>query len=124
VRDGTPAPVPSAFASIERPANLSVAGLRRGKLRITARCVSAGTGKVTLTVSRSLARRLGLKGRTIGSGSGRCSANGRFTLTVRPTAAAKRALKGYRKPIQVTATLRAGGASDRRTLTLVGKDRL
>ncbi len=124
VRDGTPAAVPSAWASIERPAGLSIDRLRRGKLRITARCVSASTGKLKLTVSQALARRLGLKSRTVGSGAGRCDANGRFKLKVRPTAAAKRALKGYRKPIQVTATLRAGRTSDRRTLTLAGKDGL
>ena len=124
MRDGTPAAVPRAWASIERPAELSIDGLRRGKLRLTARCVSAGAGRVTLTVSKPLARRLGLRSVTVGSGSGRCGANGRFTLTVRPTAAAKRALKGYRSPIQVTATLAFASASDRRTLTLAGKDGL
>ncbi len=109
---------------IERPARLSIDALRRGRLRLTARCVSAGSGRVTLTVSKALARRLKLTYRTVGSGSGRCNANGRFTLTVRPTAAAKRALQGYRRPIQVTATLRLARVSDRRTLTLAGKDGL
>jgi hypothetical protein len=77
-----------------------------------------------VTVSKALARRLHLARRTIGSGSGRCNANGRFALTVRPTAAAKRALRGYRRPIHVTATLRFARTSDRRTLTLAGKDGL
>ena len=124
VRDARAAAVPRSWVRIERPASNSIDGLRRGKLRLTARCVSAGSGRVTLTVSKALARRLDLARRTIGSGSGRCDGNGRFTLTVRPTAAARRALQGYRRPIQVTATLRAGRSSDRRTLTLAGKDGL
>jgi plastocyanin len=124
VRDARAAAVPRSWVRIERPARLSIDALRRGRLRLTARCVSAGSGRVTLTVSKALARRLKLTRRTVGSGSGRCNANGRFTLTVRPTAAAKRALQGYRRPIQVTATLRLARVSDRRTLTLAGKDGL
>jgi plastocyanin len=115
VRDARAAAVPRSWAKID-----SIEVLSRGRLRLTARCVSAGSGRVTLTVSKALARRLKLTHRTVGSGSGRCNANGRFTLTVRP----KRALQGYRGPIRVTATLRFARSSDRRTLTLAGKDGL
>jgi hypothetical protein len=123
VRDGTPAPTPKAWAALEgvvaKSAKLSV--LLEGKLKLTARCASVNKGTVTLTVSRAVAKRLKLKGTTLASGSSRCNGNNRFSAALRPTAAARRALKRYRKAVAVVATLRFGGVRVSRKLMLAGR---
>ena len=122
-----PARVPSAWVSIDRlrPAALTVSALVHRKLRLSGRCVSVGTGTVTVTVSKPVARRLRLEHRTLATAAVRCRGTGHFTVTLKPTAAAQRALRRYRKPVSATATLRfsgaAGRATDRRHLRLAGK---
>jgi plastocyanin len=124
-----PARVPSAWASIDRPrrAGLTVSALVHRKLRLSGRCVSVGTGAVTVTVSKAVARRLRLKGRTLATAAVHCRGTGHFTVTLRPTGAAKRALRRSRTSVSVTATLRfsgaEGAATDRRHLRLTGKPR-
>jgi plastocyanin len=112
VRDATPAPVPRPWARVDR------VKLKRGKLTVTARCLSAGKGKVTLTVSKRVARRLKLHGRTLATAAARCDGHGRMKVTVRLKKPVRRAL-ARRHRVKVTATLKLGGhRADRRRLSL------
>jgi hypothetical protein len=103
--------VPAPWAVIDRPrrAAAAVAALLRRHMRLRGRCLSVSSGKVTLTVSARMARRLELEHRTLGRAGARCRGDGHFAVTIRPTAAAKRALRHYRRAITVTATLRMKG---------------
>jgi hypothetical protein len=121
--------VAKPWASLDKPATkaLTVASLLKGKLKITARCVSAGSGTLTLTVSKAVARRIGLKGTKLGAGAARCNQHNRFTVKVAPTARAKRALEDYRGSIRAKATLELAGpigqTTATRTINLKGKGR-
>jgi hypothetical protein len=99
-----------------------VAAFARGRLRLSARCASVSTGKLTLTVSKALARRMKLKGTTLATARARCRGNGELTVTLKPAAAARRALRHYRRPLTVTARLSLSGPRGRarahRELTL------
>jgi hypothetical protein len=116
VRDGTPAPRPRAWANLDRPHALTVGALAGRGLRLTARCVSAGSGRVTLTVSKALARRLRLRSTRLASARARCDGNGRVIVRLRPDRAARRALKRYGRALTVTASVKLGSASDKRKL--------
>lgn len=128
-RDTTPAPVPEIWAAIDKPKvkALKVSSLLNKKLKITARCVSAGSGQITLTVSKAVARRIGLKGTKLGKGKGSCNAHGRFVAKIKPTAAARRALADYRGSVRAKVTLELAGPSGQTTVTrminLKGKGR-
>ena len=65
-RDIVPARVPKPWAAIDKPktAQTTVAKFLANKLTVTSRCVSAGTGTLTMTIGNQLAaRRLKLKKR-------------------------------------------------------------
>jgi plastocyanin len=120
VRDTTPAPNPKPWASLDKPSgrNAKLATLLQGRLKLTARCAAVDKGTVTLTVARSVAKRLHLQRRTLAKGSSRCNGNGRFSATLKPSAAVKRALKRSRKAVKATVTLRLGSVTTRRAITL------
>jgi hypothetical protein len=128
-RDTTPAKIAKTWAAIDKPTAkaMTVASLLNKKLKFTSRCVSAGSGELTLTVSKAVARRIGLKGTTLGSGEATCNANGRAITKVKPTAAARRALANYRGSVRATATLELAGpigtTTATRTVNLKGKGR-
>lgn len=59
-----------------------------------------------------------LKVTTLATGTAKCDANGRMTATLKPSAAAKKALKRQRKALSTTLTLTAGGAKASVKVTL------
>jgi len=126
-RDLTPAPRPRAWASFEpqRVSELTVARLAAGKLKLIAHCASAGSGKVALAVTKSAARKLGLKSATLATAKASCDGHGRFTVNVKPSLKVRRALAHSRAALKVTATLTLAGpggqTSTRRSLTLEGR---
>jgi hypothetical protein len=128
-RDTTPAKIAKTWAAIDKPTAkaMTVASLLNKKLKFTSRCVSAGSGELTLTVTKAVARRIGLKGTTLGSGEATCNANGRAITKVKPTAAARKALANYRGSVRATATLELAGpigtTTATRTVNLKGKGR-
>jgi len=126
VRDQNRAANPKAWAALQSPLRTlsSVSALAAGKLRLTADCALPSPGKLTLSVSKKLAKALRLKSRTLASANGRCDGNNRFSVTLKPSAAVKRALKRYRKDLTATATVTLAGAkkvTDTRTIKLAGK---
>jgi len=126
-RDLTPAPKPRAWASQESPlgSELKVARLAAGKLVLVAHCASAGSGKLSLAVTKSVARRLKLKSTTLATAKAACDGHGRFTVTVKPSLNVRRALRHTRAALKVTATLKlvgpSGQTSTKRSLTLEGR---
>jgi len=116
----TPAPTPTPWASLDAPAKsvATVAAFMKGKLRVSARCSTPSTGTLTLTVSKADAKKLKLKGVELARVGAQCTGNGRLTVTVRPSATAKKALKKWRKKLKTTATLTLGSAKSARTITL------
>jgi plastocyanin len=123
VRDTTPAKPAVPWASFEQPVDPTVASLAQGKLKLTARCAGAATGTLTLTVSRSVARRLKLKTITLGSAKASCDGHNRFAAKLKMSRTVKRALSKHRGSLVVTATLALGNTKTRRTMTLAGKER-
>jgi len=126
VRDQNPAPNPKAWAALRSPVRTlsTVSALAAGKLRLTAACALPSPGRMTLSVSKKLAKALRLKSRTLASATGRCDGNNRFSVRLKPSAAVKRALKRYRKDVTATATVTLMGAkkvTDTRTVKLAGK---
>jgi PKD repeat protein len=122
--DGPPLP-PEPFVGLTPVDRLSVGALVRNGLRVRASCVAVGRGTLSLTVTRKVARRLGLgKRTTLASRSVRCGDESRLTVRLKPSSRVKRALR--RADGKFTATLRLrmngvdGPASDSEKLTLRG----
>jgi hypothetical protein len=128
-RDTTPAKTPKIWAAIDKPATkaMTVSSLLKGKLKIVSRCTSAASGTLTLTVSKAVADRIGLDGTKIGSADATCDGHGRFTVKLKPTGAAKRALDDYPGSVRASAKLALAGpigqTTATRTINLKGKGR-
>jgi plastocyanin len=129
-RDTTPAKVANIWAAIDKPAvrTTTVASFLKGKLKVVARCVSAGTGTMTLTVSKAVARQIGLKGTKLAKeAKSSCDSHGRFTVKLKPNRAAQAALDDWRGSVKATATLALAGPVGQttvtRTINLKGKGR-
>jgi plastocyanin len=116
----TPAPTPTPWASLDAPGKsvATVAAFMKGKLLVTARCSTPSSGTLALTVSKADAKKLKLKGVELARVGAQCTGTGRVTVTVRPSAAAKKALKKWRKALKATATLTLGSAKSTRAITL------
>ena len=109
------------------PNRLSVGSLLRRGLRVSASCVSVGRGTLSLSVSRPVARRLGLKRTTLASRSVRCGDDLTLIVRLKPKGKAAKALKRARGSLTATVRLRMSGGqgsdADSERLVLRGKRR-
>jgi hypothetical protein len=127
IPQAAPAPAPKPFASVEDLSSKvsTVSALRAGKLKVSVSCQAVDRGTLSLSVTKAVAKKLGLKSTTLASGSLRCGTQGRGTLTLKPSTKVKRALAKTKGSITATLTLRltgsAGVARDTQTVTLEGK---
>ncbi|HWK29672.1 MAG TPA: DUF1349 domain-containing protein [Solirubrobacter sp.] len=120
IPQAVPAPKPRPAAAIERVRG-TVAALRAGKVAVRVSCQAVDRGTYSLTVSKATAKRLKLKRRTLARGTVRCGDEGRGSVKLKPSAAAKRAL-ARSKRVTATLALRFGGAArDSQTVTFGGK---
>jgi len=128
--------VPKPWAAIDKPktAQMTVAKFLENKLTVTSRCVSAGTGTMTMSVGNQLAaKRLRVKAKKrqatfeLSTADATCNQFGRFTVKLKPNAQARKALKDYKQSLSVTLTLRLAGpigtTTALRSITLKGKGR-
>ena len=71
---------------------------------------------MNLTVSKAVARRIGLEGTKLSSADATCNRR-RFTAKLKPNAKAEHALEDYRGAVKATATLELAGpfGDDRHT---------
>ncbi|MDA0182327.1 plastocyanin/azurin family copper-binding protein [Solirubrobacter phytolaccae] len=113
----SPAPPPKPSASLDAPSKPKLATYLKSGLKLTGPCASLSSGTVTLSVTKAVAKKLKLKGTSLGTGTGRC-ASGKFSVTVKPSAAVKKALKKHKGAVSATATLKAGSVTSVRKLTL------
>jgi hypothetical protein len=126
IPQATPAPAPKPYASLENLSSklATVTALRGGKVAVAVSCQAVDRGTLSLTVTKAVAKKLGLKSTTLAGGALRCG-GGRATLTLRPSSKVKRALAKAKGSITATLTLRltgtAGSARDTQTVTFRGK---
>jgi Domain of unknown function (DUF4394) len=116
-----PAPPPSADGAggslstiVDRPARISLARFLRRGVRVTGTCTSNRRGTIRIQLSRMQARRVGV--RVLATRAVRCT--GELSVRVKPSAAAKRALRGARGSLRATVRLRSGSAGDGARLVL------
>jgi beta-xylosidase len=127
IPQATPAPKPTPYASLEEVSSKlsTVSALRGGKVAVRVSCQSVDRGTLRLTVTKAVAKKLKLKSTTLAGGSIRCGAEGRGTLTLKPSSAVRNALSKAKGSIEATLTLRltgtAGAARDTQTVTFRGK---
>ena len=119
----TPAPKPRPRAALEDLAARlrTVTALRTGRVAVRVSCQGVDRGTLRLTVTRAVAKRLKLSSTTLAGGALRCGAEGRATLTLKPSTRVKRALARTKSSITATLTLSlrgsSGSARDTQTVT-------
>jgi hypothetical protein len=113
IASGGPPARGAPFAALEPPARAqsTIAALRRGRLAVRVSCQSVTGGTLRLLVSGSVAKRLDLGSRVLASRSVRCGAEGRATVTLRPSLRIKRALTRASGAVTATLALRMSGAA-------------
>jgi hypothetical protein len=121
--------VPAPWAAVDAPSasKLKVSIFRKGKLKVVARCVSAGSGTMTLKVSNAVADRIGLNGNQLSKADVSCNQHNRASSKLKPNKKAKRALEDYRGSVRATVILELAGPTGQitatRTIKLEGKGR-
>jgi hypothetical protein len=115
IPQAVPAPKPRPAAAID---SVRVAA---GKVAVRVSCQAVDRGTLTLTVAKATAKRLKLKSTTLARGTVRCGGEGRGTVTLKPSAAVRRALSRTTR-VSTTLTLRfSGAARDSQKVTFRGK---
>jgi PKD repeat protein len=103
--------------SLGRVRGQSVRSFRRGGLRVDVSCAWIDSGKLKLTVSSKVARKLGLKSRTLASARVRCDTDGRMRVSLVPRAKVKRALAKSKGSVRAKLNLRMSSGEETRSDT-------
>jgi plastocyanin len=109
----TPTRTPQATAAklAKLPKTRLASFLKKG-LRVSSACETGLRGRVTVRLSRSQARKLGLKKATTLAGRAvRCGAKDRVTVTLKASAKLKRKLAKARGSVRTTVTITMGSGS-------------
>jgi regulation of enolase protein 1 (concanavalin A-like superfamily) len=117
------APAPRPFAALETVASKvsTLSALRAGQFKFNVSCLGVSRGTVTLTVERSVVRKLKLKTSTLARKVLRCD-EGRATVSLKPSATVRKALARSKTSVRAKLTLRmTGAATDTQTVTFRGK---
>jgi len=115
-------PVPFvALGSLARERS-TLTAFRSGRLAVRVNCQAVKRGTLSLTVTRAVARRLGLASRVLAKRTVSCADEGRASVALKPSRRVKRALARSKGPIAATLVLRmagsAGEAGDRESVVL------
>lgn len=124
VQQAQPAPAPKPFAGIEdvAPRLRTLSALRGGRLAVGVSCQGVSRGTLTLSVDRAVVRKLKLKTGTLARKVLRCGEEGRATVSLKPSAAVRKALARSKTSVKAKLTLRmTGAATDTQTVTFRGK---
>ncbi|HWK29748.1 MAG TPA: PKD domain-containing protein [Solirubrobacter sp.] len=119
-----PAAAPVApWFGVAQPATTALKTFSAKGLRVTLTSTTATRGTAKLTVSKKVAKKLGLKKTTLASRTVKFSSAGSTSVTLKPSAAVRRALRKAKGKVKATLTvsLRATGKSakaTKRTVTL------
>ena len=122
--DQPPLP-PQPFVGMTPLNRVSLATLTRGNLRVRAVCAGVGRGTLKLTVTRKVAKRLGLgRQTTLATRSVSCGDEARISVLLKPSSKVKKALRGADGSFPAKLVLRMNGidgpAADSESLTLRG----
>jgi hypothetical protein len=125
---GSSPPALDAFVALASlPDRLKAGTLARKGLRVRATCVSVGVGTVRLMVSKAVARRLGLKSRTLASRRVRCGDDLKVNAKLEPSRKIARTLRRARGTFNAVLTIRMSGqggrANDTERMVLRGRKR-
>jgi Domain of unknown function (DUF4394) len=93
---------------VDRPARISLKRFLRRGVRVTGTCTSNRRGTIRIQLSRMQARRVGV--RVLATRAVRCT--GELSVRVKPSAAARRALRGTSGSLRAMVRLRAGSRGD------------
>ena len=115
-------PKPTAAKLNKLPATTTAKFAKSG-LKVTTACEAGFTGRVTISVSKSQARKLGLKkATTLASKAITCGTSNKATATLKAAKKFQRAISKSKKPVSVTVKVTMGAASmattSSQTLTL------
>ncbi len=105
------APAQAPWFGVAKPAATSVAAFSRSGLAVKVTCTEAMRGSATITVSKKVAKALGLRKTTLAAGTVSCARAGSKSVTLKASAAVKRALKKAKGSVKATlgVSLRAAG---------------
>ena len=122
--DQAPLP-PQPFVGMSPLDRVSMAALARGGVRVRAVCAGVGRGTLKLTVTRKVAKRLGLgRQTTLAARSVRCGDEARISVLLKPSSKVKKALRRADGSFPAKLVLRMNGidgpAADSESLTLRG----
>jgi hypothetical protein len=114
-----PTPVPQAkpMASLDKPKTTKLKAFVKSGLKVSGKCANGGSGKVKLALSKADAKKLKLKGTTLATGTAKCT-GGKLATTLKPTSAAKKALKRQKKALKTSLSLTVGTAKSTVSVTL------
>jgi PKD repeat protein len=117
------APAVEPWFGVAKTAKTTIAAFSKRGLAVKVTATQKMTGTAKLTVSKKVAKKLGLKKTTLASGKVRFTSAGSKSVRLKPSAAVKRALKKAKGSVKVTlgVSLRATGKSAKkstRTITL------
>ena len=100
----------------------TVSALRGGRFTVNVSCQGVTRGTLSATVTSSVRRKLQLRSGTLASKKLDCGAQGRATVSLKPSSAVRKALARTKTSVRVKLTLRMAGApADTQTVTLKGK---
>jgi PKD repeat protein len=115
------APDVEAWFGVAKTAKTTLAGFSKSGLAVKVTATKAMTGTAKLTVSKKVAKKLGLKKTTLASGKVKFTSAGTKSVRLKPSAAVKRALKKYKGSVKATlgVSLRATGKSAKKSTSRV-----
>ncbi|MBE2317691.1 PKD domain-containing protein [Solirubrobacter sp. CPCC 204708] len=116
--DAAPAPEPAPWFGVSEPVRTSVSGFAKRGLAVRVTCTQAMRGTAKLTLAASMAKRLGLKRTTLASAPVKCAGAGSQIVTLRPSAATRRALGKAKGAVKLKLGVSLSGRQASRTVTL------
>jgi PKD repeat protein len=112
------APEQAPWFGVSEPVKTSVAGFAKRGLSVRVTCTRAMSGSAKLTVTKAVAKKLGLKRATLASAKVRCGGAGSKTVRLKPSAATRRALAKAKSAVKVKLGVSLSGKQASRTVTL------
>ncbi len=111
------APVQAPWFGVSKPATTSVAAFSKSGLKVKVTATEAMRGTAKITVSKKVAKKLGLKKTTLASGKVKFTSAGSKSVKLKASAAVRRALRKAKGSIKVklSVSLRATGKSAKKS---------
>jgi PKD repeat protein len=117
--ENPPPPGPQPTATIDRADGLGITAFRRSGLTVQVSCSLVDGGRISLSVTKRVARKLKLHGtRTLAAADVRCESGGTMTVYLQPGKKVRKALAKSKGSVKATLTLRMGAVRDSAAVVL------